>query len=246
MVPEALVASMLPPKEFGTYLAVGTKKRTRGQAMFIELDPDYRNDFFPLEKLHERLVPHDDGQPKRSVYFGVYRVLEHLPRSVMGNLFLVTPDGRVLERSAEECVPEPRAGLHLYREVCPVHPLIVSTLGPTDFVNFITDPAQPVHLPRICFAELRLGDLARNPEHGDQGDLPYPHFQHLRDCLLELNQQPAKDNKTVDRIEPQTFPYRAIESGFFVGDPEGVTYYRFPTPEELDRDYHDWWRSANV
>ena len=30
IVPEALIASMLPPEEFGKYYAVGNKKRTRG------------------------------------------------------------------------------------------------------------------------------------------------------------------------------------------------------------------------
>ena len=35
LIPEALIASMLPPLDFGTYLAIGTKKRTRGQAMFF-------------------------------------------------------------------------------------------------------------------------------------------------------------------------------------------------------------------
>jgi hypothetical protein len=32
LIPEALIASMLPPVDFGTYLAVGTKKRTSGDA----------------------------------------------------------------------------------------------------------------------------------------------------------------------------------------------------------------------
>ena len=35
--PESLIASHLEPKEFGNYLAVGTKKRTRGQAIFSRL-----------------------------------------------------------------------------------------------------------------------------------------------------------------------------------------------------------------
>ena len=45
-VPEALVASQLPPDEFGDYYATGAHKKQRGQAMFAELDPDFRHDFF--------------------------------------------------------------------------------------------------------------------------------------------------------------------------------------------------------
>ena len=34
LIPEALIASMLSPEEFGNYYAVGSKKKSRGQAMF--------------------------------------------------------------------------------------------------------------------------------------------------------------------------------------------------------------------
>jgi len=246
MIPEALVVSMLPPTEFGTYLAVGTRKRSRGRAMFLELDPGFRCDFFPLADVEQRCVPHADGQPKRSVYLGIYRVLEHVPRHAMRDLYLVTPDGRVLKLAPEPQAPEAGPGLHLYQEICPVHPLIASTLSPTKFTRFITDPARNVSVPRICFADLQLGELAEDPVGGDRDGLPYENLDHVRDCLMELRRQPEKHTKTVDRLQPQTFPYRAIESGFFIGDPDGVTYYRFPTPQELDRDHHDWWRSVNV
>ncbi len=36
MLPEALIASMLSPEEFGIYYAVGSQKKSRGQAIFFE------------------------------------------------------------------------------------------------------------------------------------------------------------------------------------------------------------------
>ena len=246
MIPEALVASMLPPREFGSYLAVGTRKRTRGQSIFVEVAPDFQSDFFPLGDVATRCVPHPDGQPKHSVYLGIYRALEHIPRSVARSLFLVTPDGRVLELPPAAEPPTASPGLHLYQEICPVHPRIASTLSPEEFVRFITGPSRAVHVPRLCFVQLRLGALAQDPEGGKIGDLPYSHLDHLRDCLTQLSAQPDKHTKTVDRIQPQTCPYRAIETGFFIGDQEGLTYYAFPSPAELERDHHDWWRSASV
>jgi len=36
--PEALIASMLRPEEFGSYLSTGSKKRNRGEAIFFEVD----------------------------------------------------------------------------------------------------------------------------------------------------------------------------------------------------------------
>ena len=49
LIPEALIASMLPPEEFGVYYTVGYTKKTSGQAMFVELDPDFRHDFFRID-----------------------------------------------------------------------------------------------------------------------------------------------------------------------------------------------------
>jgi len=36
LFPESLVASMLGPPEFGAYLATGTRKRAREQAMYFQ------------------------------------------------------------------------------------------------------------------------------------------------------------------------------------------------------------------
>ena len=75
VMPEALIASQLSPPSFGTYYATGSEKKSRSQAMFFELDPDFRHPYFDIEAGLERLVPHEDGSPKRSVYISIYRVL---------------------------------------------------------------------------------------------------------------------------------------------------------------------------
>ena len=41
LIPEALVASHLPPEEYGAYLALGPKKRSHGQAVFFKLSDAY-------------------------------------------------------------------------------------------------------------------------------------------------------------------------------------------------------------
>ncbi|MDZ7762847.1 MAG: hypothetical protein U5K00_00250 [Melioribacteraceae bacterium] len=92
LTPEALIASMLPPHDFGTYMAVGTKKRTRGQAIFFEVDQDKLNSHFPLDLIEKRCVPQENGKPKRSVYLSIYRVLEHTPLDALKNLYLTTDE----------------------------------------------------------------------------------------------------------------------------------------------------------
>jgi len=246
MIPESLVASMLPPDAFGTYLATGTEKRTRGQAMFFELPSGFQSEHFDVAAARGRTQPHADGTPKRSLYLSVYRVLERVPLDALGSLWLVTQDGRPLElkRAAAPATFEGR--YHLYQEICPVHPRVVSTMNPPEFIRFITDRHRPVSVPRICFAELALGELAQDPDAGEAHNLPYRNLPHLRDCLKQLRGSEKKATKTVNRIQPQQFPYRCVRNGFFVGDPDAMAYYPLPSRQEFETTYHDWWRSANV
>jgi hypothetical protein len=246
LIPEALIASMLSPKEFGVYYAVGTHKKLHGQAMFIELDPDFRHEFFRIEDGIKRCVPHEDGAPKRSVYISTYRVLEHVPLEAFRQLFLVTAYGEVLALESSESYPEDRGELHMYQEIAPVQPLVVSTQAPVAFYNFITkDPSSLIHLPSICFVELRLGDLAEDPEHGAVRDLPYTYIHHLRECLVEVSTKTIH-HKMVNRVQPIEFPYRMVKSGIFAGNLTGLAYFPMPSLDELRGKHYRWWRSANL
>lgn len=246
LVPEALIASMLSPEEFGAYYAVGTTKKQHGEASFIELDPGFRHPFFRIEEGLERCVPHPDGRPKRSVYIANYRVLEHVPLEAMCNLYLVTAYGESLRLEPTTDYPEGDGELHLYQEIAPISPLVVSTAAPYAFYRFlIHDPDSMVHLPAIAFVELQLGELATNPEFGALGDLPYEGIPHLRECLVDLKDKEIH-TKMVNRLASPEFPYRTIKNGLFIGKEEGLLYFPLPPREELRSQYYRWWRSANV
>jgi hypothetical protein len=246
MAPEALIASMLTPEEFGVYYAVGTAKKSRGQAVFFEVDPNFRHNYFRIEEGVRRCVPHEDGSPKASIYISVYRVLEHVPLDVINKLYLVTQDGRVLSLQSSAELPKETAGLHLYQEIAPVHPLVVSTLGPVEFYELIIkNPTSLLSLPAICFVELRLGELAQDPERGAVRDLPYSSIGHLRQCMVDLKTKNVH-TKMVNRIQPASFLYRTIKSGVFVGNEERLLYFPLPSQEELRAKHYHWWRSANV
>jgi len=64
MMPEALIASMLTPEEFGVYYSVGSTKKARGQAIFFEISPNFRHSFFRVDEGIRRCVAHEDGSPK--------------------------------------------------------------------------------------------------------------------------------------------------------------------------------------
>ena len=246
MIPEALIVSMLTPEEFGVYYAIGTLKKSRGQAIFFEIDLSYRHDYFDFEEGIRRCVPHEDGRPKASIYLSVYRALEHVSLDAIGKLYLVTKDGRVLGLDPSEELPQESDGLHLYQEIAPVHPLIASTYGPPAFWDLIVrNPSSLLSLPAVCFAELRLGELAQDPVYGSRRDLPYSNIDHLRTCLIELKTK-IGHSKMVNRLEGPAFSYRLLQSGIFVGNSEGLLFYPLPSREELRAEHYRWYRSASM
>jgi hypothetical protein len=246
LIPEALVASMLPPAEFGQYYATGRRYKTRGQAAFVEVDPSFRHPSFPIEEAIERCVPHPDGRPKNSVYASVYRVLEHMPLSALGDLHLVTAYGQTLPlKRAPGGVPQSTGPFHLYQDLVPVNSLVASSLPPREFYDsVVTRPSKFIRFPALAFVELGLGELARDPENGALGDLPYAYAHHLRESLLELGG--TKHSKLVARVQAPDFLYRMVSSGFYIGNGDDFACYPMPSHAELRRDYPQWWRTANL
>jgi len=246
LIPEALIASMLTPEEFGAYYAVGSEKKSRGQAIFFEIDPQFRGKDFQVEEAIERCIPHDDGSPKSSIYISVYRVLENIPMDAIKSLYLTTQDGRTLRLDPSQNLPDVDDGLHLYREISPVTPLVVSALDPQAFYELIVkNPTSLIKLPAVCFLELRLDDLAHEPESAEVGDLPYANMEHLRSCLVSLRSK-AVNSKMVDRLPSSGIPYRTIKNGFFVGNTKKLIYFPFPDEKTLVDKYYRWWRSATM
>lgn len=244
LIPEALVASMLPPEAYGSYLAVGLQAKTRGQAIFFEVDPARVGDAFDVAEAMERCARASSGQPKHSVYVSIYRVLERLPLAALGRLHLATDDGRVLAL-AEGSYPESEPDrLHLYQELAPVKPRVASRWNPREFARRITEPGRAISLPKVAFAELVLHELAVDPEHPRPGNLPYPNLEHLRDCLRVLRREPEKMTKMVMRHLHQELLFRTIRHGFFVGGGGQFKFYPMPPVETLEREHRDWWRSA--
>ena len=246
VMPEALIASQLSPESFGTYYAIGSEKKSHSQAMFFDLDIDFRHPYFDIEAGYARLVPHEDGSPKRSVYISIYRVLEHIDLKAIKNLYVTTQDGRSLALDAVDEIPEFADEMHLYQEIAPVHPRAASTLGPERYFEFLTDPTKSmVTVPALCFAELTLGGLATDPEFGSAQGLPYSNIDHYRQCLLELKTKTISI-KMVDRIHRTAFHYRTVKSGFYIGNAGGLLFLPMPSDEYLRGHHYKWWRSAQM
>src|SRR5664280_2302759 len=95
--PEALIASMLPPAEFGSYLSTGTKKRNKGQTIFFEVDMTKIKKLIDMNNLNKQYDAKEDVKQKNSIYLSVYKVLEMIPLSAIKNLYRTTENGYTRE-----------------------------------------------------------------------------------------------------------------------------------------------------
>ena len=187
LIPEALIASMLPPEKFGQYYATGHKFKSKGQALFFEIDPSFRHEYFDIDGAFARCAEKPDGTPKNSVYISMYRVMEHLSMEAIGQLYLTTAMGATLGLKRGEELPKPDQERHMFQDLAPINSLVVSLLEPEKYyVDVTTQPSKFFRFPGMCFVELELRLLARDPENGQEGDLPYSFLLHLREALLEL------------------------------------------------------------
>jgi hypothetical protein len=244
ITPEALIGSMLPPVEFGAYLATGTRKRNKGQAIFLEIDLELVKNQIDMDYLNRRCVAKPDGTPKHTVYLSVYKVLETIPMNAFRNLYLTTDNGIVLELKPTpyDKNNEAKYGLHLYQELCPVTPQVASEYSPAEFLKVLTDGSMQIQFPKLFIVELKLGELATNPLKGSAEHLPYSHVGHLRDCLETLKDD-NKKMKTVVRFYNGELLYRSVASGFYLGAKDEMIYYHYPNMTELETINYEFLRT---
>ena len=242
---EALVASQLEPEHFASYMALGDKKAAAEQLMFIEVEGGFGK-FFDWDYAKEKCVPHSDGRVKNSLYLGVYRVLENVPLSALGSLYLVTKDGRSLKLDKKDYTkPADWKGYALFREYCPMSPLAVSSLDPQKYGEYMTDKSNKVHVPALFFADLKIGNIDDIENSGNVGQIYDKNLEHLRDCVHSL-QAGKKVTKIVDRENYNSSFYQIIDSGLYVASGDGIAMYAMPNRDELKNIDYDWGRSALI
>jgi len=243
--PEALIGSMLPPEDFGCYMATGTKKSNKSQIIFFEVDFEQVKHLINIDYLNRKCVPKEDGSPKSSVYLSIYRVLESIPLTALMDLYLTTDTGHVLPLIQGHYDKDKYSGknMFLYQELCPVNPLIASNLPPHEFLKVLTDGSLQINVPKLFFVDLKLGELATDPLKGSAEHLPYGSIFHLRDCLEIIKTEEMKQMKTVQRIYTGTLLYRTIETGFYVGAKDEMLFYPYPSMAEIEKINYYYYRA---
>jgi hypothetical protein len=243
---EALIASQLPPLQFGTYMATGTKNGSFEKLAFIEVESGFGK-YFDWDHAKERCVPHENGEPKHSVWMSVYRALEHVPLDKLKSLYLATDDGRTLEiERATADLSDMERPFWVYQEMCPVRPLVVSTYDPPTFVRYMTHENVKVAVPKIAFADLKVIDFDNLEHTGNVGSTYDSNIDHLKDCIRAVTTNEVKKVKNVERSRTESFGYQIINRGIYVGAGDEMVMYPMPTKDEIRQHHYDWGRSALI
>ncbi len=243
---EALIASQLDPIKFGSYMATGRKNGSFEKIMFIEVEGGFGNKF-DWKHAEERCVPHENGDPKHSVWVSVYRTLEHVPLDKMKSLYLATNDGRTLEiRRSSYDEQQPDRPYWVYQELCPVRPLVVSTYDPVTFSEYMTHKDVKVSVPTIAFADLKVINFDNLKDTGQMGATYDTNLEHLKQCIQTVTANSVKKVKNVERSRTESFGYQIINHGVYVGSGRDVVMYKMPSIDEIRMGHYDWGRSALV
>lgn len=243
---EALIASQLEPRQFGFYMSRGTGKGSAERLIFMEIEPRC-SEAFDWNHAEKHCVTKESGDPKHSVYLSVYRVLEHIPLEAMKTCHLVTRDGMSLPIEKDErgdCGF--LAPYFLYQEICPVAPLAVSALNPSDFADHIINGSGKISLPAMVFVDIKVIDLNDLEHSGNVGAFYDRNTGHLKECLSEVRSPEGKKTKIVDRSYASRFSYQVIGRGIFAARGKNILCYPMPDHATLKQIDYDWGRSAMI
>lgn len=248
----ALVASQLEPMEFGKQYSVGTKRYYQGKVLFVEVDPEFRNDYFSIDKFLEDTVAHPDGSPKRTKIISSYRVLENIDLEALGDLYAVTVSGKTLRiPKTEYKAKESEEGtIRIIQEINPLQLLVATTFDHREFGAFMTKEDNPKGAPKLFYTQIDL-DVDRFLADWEQNPfLPPPipgiHPQKLARALRGLRENKENHTATIGLSSVlDQLVYRKLKDGFFISQGDNLNYYPFPSEGELQRDHYAWYRSTD-
>ncbi len=163
-------------------------------------------------------------------------------------VYLVTKDGRTLSLEKEEYqTPENWKGFGLYKELSPVHPLIVSSLNPKDLADYIINgTTKKISVPALIFTDIKVIDFDDMQHSGNIGGMYDRNLDHLKACIASLQESDEKMTKTVDRSFDSKFTYQIIDNGIYIARDRSIIFFRMPSRELLKASAYDWGRSANI
>jgi len=243
----SLVASQLNPEEFGKHYQVGSARHYEGKVIFTEVDAGFRHDFFNIEEGFKGLIPHKDGRPKATKFISSYRVLEHVDLDALKSLYLVTPNGRLLELKQGKHDKHHQPGfIRTYAQICPTTVLAMTKLNAVEYAQYITRPRHSKWVPKLFFTQIELPinqflkDFEENPFISPP--FPFVHPAKLRNSILELKNT-GKEAKGISlNSDLEKIPYTKIRHGFWIVCEQKSAFFPMPDSETIKKGNYDFYK----
>ena len=246
----ALISSQLPPEAFSRHYVLGSAKHYKGKVVFVEIDINFRDDYFAIDEYLAQTEPHEDGSPKKTKFISSYAVLEHIPLHEIKHLHMATSSGKTLTLNPTEYTAINEPGLiRIYQEIAPLQNLVASNLDQRSFGKYITRGTRSKGAPKICFTQIDL-DIEEFLETNKNKSLivsPIPGHHPLRlyESIIELKNIPAKRTKTISLGSLlDEVPYMRIKHGFWFADGDELLFFAMPSEDEMKEKYYSWWKDA--
>ena len=227
----------------------GPSRHYEGKLIFADLDINFRNPYFDIDRGLAGLVPHADGCPKATKFISTYRVLEHIDFKAIGNLYLTTPDAVTLKLTeAKHEVLHSRGNLRIFAEIDPLKMLLLTDYDFMEFGKFITTPNNPKGAPKIFYTQIDididefLKDIKQHPFVGMPIETLHP--SKLRDAVYEMKDNPEKRTKGLSLYSSlNSIPYRCLRYGFMFADQNDSKFFPLPKQEEIEKINYKFWHS---
>jgi hypothetical protein len=245
----ALIASQLDPPRFARHYTSGSSRHYRGKVIFAEIDPEFRNPFFPIDEILETVYPHEDGRPKATKFIASYRVLEHMDFDCIHRVFLTSQEGECIPLEPGSYVaPDVGSRLRLFAEITPLRMLVLAEHDFEAFGKYVTNPKNTKSAPKQFYTQIELDVAEFVAEFEANAFRPSPvpevHPSTLRDAFVEINMFPDKHYKGISldsRLDQ--ISYKLIDSGFMFSSQEVTKYFPMLGRDEIESRYFKFWRT---
>jgi hypothetical protein len=245
----ALVASQYEPEKFAKHYSAGSTRYYDGKVLFAEIDINFRNPYFDIEKGLEGLIPHEDGRPKATKFISTYRVLEHMDFDSILKLYMTNPDGSCfgLESAKYDKTHSPDF-LRVFAEITPLRMLVLSSHDFSQYGKWMTDIKNSKGAPKVLYTQFDLNikdflaDFEANPLMPPP--LPSIHPSKLRDAISELKNIPGKYTKGLSLdVSFNRKSYRQVRHGFMFAEAGKELFFPIPPLEVIEKENYKFWRS---
>ena len=246
---QSLVASQFEPALFAKHFAQGSTSFWGANFLFVEIDPDFRHDYFRIDAAYDGFKPRGDRRLDATKFIRNYRTLEHMDLDSLRNMYYCNSLGDFVELTSGEYDPAVRNDeMHIFLDMNPTRMVALAKLNFIEYGKFITDPVTGIGAPVMLYTQVsfNIDDFLTQFEADPFSPISLPgiHPSRLRDAILEVRSSPTKKNKGLLLNCPfDEISYKNLRRGFMFSSYEKTKFYPLIPVDTVEKEYYKFWKT---